>query len=87
MVKTYAELRYEEFSMKAQKLKDKKPSRRTSLGDTMARIFLTEMEAAEAYYVLHPSQHIRSTNSAQISTDITVPKASLCILNILQSVG
>jgi hypothetical protein len=50
-------------------------------GDAMNGILLTEMDAARAYHVLHPSQRIRSTNESSISTDITLPKQSLAVLN------
>lgn len=50
-------------------------------GDAMAGILLNETEAAEAFYVLHPSQRIRDTNSGTISDDITLPKQSMQVLN------
>jgi len=55
-------------------------------GDNMTGILLNETEAAEAFYVLHPSQRIRDTNSSSISDDVTLPKQSTLVLNhFLQS--
>jgi hypothetical protein len=54
----------------------------------MNLILFVETEAAKAYHVLHPSQRIRSTNASEISTDISLPKQSISVLNhMLQSVG
>jgi RNA polymerase Rpb1, domain 2 len=55
-------------------------------GDAMNGVLLIEMDAARAFYVLHPSMRIRSINEASIGTNITLPKQSQLVLqHFLQS--
>lgn len=55
-------------------------------GDAINGLLLVEMDAARAFYVLHPSMRMRATNESEISPDISLPKQSIAVLNaFLQS--
>lgn len=55
-------------------------------GDALNGILLIEMDAARAFHVLHPAMRIRSTNSSEIGSNISLPSQSMIVLNsLLQS--
>jgi hypothetical protein len=50
-------------------------------GDALNGVMLLEMDAAQAFQVLHPSRRIRSTREPRISSELSLPKQSLAVLN------
>ena len=47
----------------------------------MNGVYLPEDEAAEAFMILAPHMRLRSTNTCEIGTNITLPNQSLLVLN------
>lgn len=50
-------------------------------GDALNLLLLAEVEAAKAYSILRPHMRLRATNSAEIGTNISLPKQTLLVLN------
>ncbi len=50
-------------------------------GDAMNGVLLIEDAAIEAYLILAPHMRLRSTNRAEIGTNITIPNQSLIVVN------
>ena len=50
-------------------------------GDALNGVLLIEDAAADAYAILAPHMRLRSTNTSQIGTNITLPNQSLVVVN------